>query len=188
MAHWVHRCPQTPWNIFAKLGGSARCYYQLYEVFDLSVYQWCSGITLRNYLFLCRRRFILSSCHLLVVWWNVIRSPWFAHLCSWEGDLYHDITDQPWSYLMLATVGCRQQNNFHLVYCRSLDYSSGSGQDTGGTESEYPGKSPILFVGVNPDLQLRRRYFPLRGYLIFDMCFPLMNVLHVKWFLRRHQF
>ena len=56
------------------------------------------------------------------------------------------------------------------------------------TRSEYPGRSPIVLVCVNPVLQWTRRYFPLGASLIFESYFSLMNVLHVDWLSRRHQF
>ena len=56
------------------------------------------------------------------------------------------------------------------------------------TGSEYPGRSPILLVCVNPALKWTRRYFPSGASLIFERYFMLMNALHVNWLPRRHQF
>ena len=53
---------------------------------------------------------------------------------------------------------------------------------------EYPGRSPILLMGVTPALKWTRRYCPSVESLIFERYFPLMNVLHVDWLLIRHQF
>ena len=55
------------------------------------------------------------------------------------------------------------------------------------TGSGYTGRSPILLVCVTTKLQWTRIYLPLGTFLIFERYFPLMNALHVYWYLRRQQ-
>ena len=56
------------------------------------------------------------------------------------------------------------------------------------TGFDYPGRSPILLVQVNPELQWTHRYFISGASVMFDRYFPFMKALHVYLSSRRHQF